>query len=498
MQLPAVRLPAGAGAVVAKGRDWVSHHLAWIVLPLLAYVIYHAARTQDLYVFLLLAAIMAGIFAVVQYELSMLIVIALIGLGYSQLIPVGFGGFNTDGMEALAFLATFSVLIGKLARRNTGRTPGYAPAVALLMLATALGAVTVLAHGADFQDVPGRVKNLMWWLVGFAIAIVFSTSEKRDRLETWIIRSAAIGCFLIVVSKATGLEVSGSVQSSVATNNSSYDAERIRNASQVIGILALLLLIARMKTRPATRNELVALGVIVLGEVLGLTRSVWLPVTAACLLLAVLGRGVQIPLRGVRIAITTVVMVGLLITASAGGALGNEGTAAWKRLQSALTPNALNDPSYLVRKIENLDARGTLQGDELFGVGLAQPYGQTVLSYDEFTKSTTRSNKTYIHNSYYSAWLQTGLLGLLAFVALKLYGALAIARSRRISDNRELNRVLAGGLTVVVMGVGAFFANGFDSRPEQLVTMLGLAFAAPALLRRRDVEPPVSRPATSS
>jgi len=120
-------------------------------------------------------------------------------------------------------------------------------------------------------------------------------------------------------------------------------------------------------------------------------------------------------------------------------------TALSGRMSDALSGKILSRQENLVPRWREIEfAWEQLKDSPVLGIGLETSYRPAFFAGDTLT--------SYIHNSYLSIWLKTGLAGLVAFLWFSIaFLARGFRRWRGVKD--DLLRAAALGLTLAYLGM---------------------------------------------
>jgi O-antigen ligase len=344
-----------------------------------------------------------------------------------------------------------------------------------------VGAVLGLTGGASQFLVLGQFKEYLLYLIVIPLMLVVRTRQQRQQLQTSVLWLCTLGSAWVCLAGLTGgrLPVYSPGAAIVETLGKTVDAQRIRPAMLPLLVVASLLLAVQVGGRGWTRLRALQAGLFTGAWVLTLTRSFWLPLVLALLLVPVLKAGRRIPLRGLRNGLVMVVVCGGAFTAAASGALGPTAAAAADRVYSIGSPELANDPSYTDRAEELTNALQTLRQHPLTGVGLGQPYGAKRPVYDARANTVRYEDRFFTHNSLLLAYLQGGLLAVLSFLLLVAIAVRVAIRARRGSDPVDDNLRVAGALSVVTLVAVSLVNTHLIYRPNAVALCVAVALMAP-------------------
>jgi O-antigen ligase len=396
--------------------------------------------------------------------------------------PVQILGVRTDLGEAAAYALVAWGAVMTAFHPEARRAAGGSGPFVLLVVAAAVGSVVGLDRGADHTIVLGFFKDYLVYLLALPLLIAFRTRAAKAQLETVLLRIADAGCVWVVASAVSGgrLHVS-SPAIAVETLGELVPAQRFRPPLLFVLLIATLLLAGRVGRRGWTPWRLVEAGLFLVTWLLSLTRSYWVPLVLALVLLALMRPGRREPLRGVR-AIAVLAMI-LLVTLplAATGVFGPTTKAAVSRVTSIGSSKLATDPSYLDRVDETRDGLRAIARNPITGVGVANPYGAKRLRYDPVTNSTYFEDRLWSHDSPMLVYLQTGLLGIAALVWLGVATFRRAVRARIDLDDEDATRCLIGALSLLALGLMSLANTHLLFRPAIVGAVVALALSVPAI-----------------
>ncbi|MDQ1685572.1 MAG: hypothetical protein QOC82_2309 [Frankiaceae bacterium] len=400
--------------------------------------------------------------------------------------PVQILGIRTDFGEAAAYALVgwgAAMLIVHAEARRAARAS--APFV-LLVIAAAIGSIVGLDRGADHSIVLGFFKDYLVYLLAVPMLIAFRTRGAREQLETVLLRLADVGCIWVILSAITGgrLHVS-SPAIAVETLGELVPAQRFRPPLLFVLLIATLLLAGRVGRRGWSPWRLTESALFLVTWLLSLTRSYWVPLVLALVLLTVMRPGRRDPLRAVRA--TAVLAMVLLVTLplAANGLFGPTTKAAVDRVTSIGSSKLATDPSYLDRVDETRDGLHAIEAHPITGVGVANPYGAKRLRYDPVTNSTYFEDRLWSHDSPMLVYLQTGVLGIAALIWLAVATVRRSVRARIDLDEEDATRCLVGALSLLALGLMSLANTHLLFRPAILGAVVALVLSVPAIDARR-------------
>jgi O-antigen ligase len=450
-----------------------------LLVPVFAGAAWVLAREVLLGRMLLPLLVVAGLAAllVLTHTREMCIVwLVLVGsLLPQRLFPLSVGGIRSDAPELLG-LALVGAVIARAAMGERFRAASFTGPLVAIVAAAGFGSLVASNNGADHTAWLALLKNFLLFLVPLAFCWLFVTPEQRNQLEGWIHRICTVGGLLVLASAATGRGVPAGETPEVVTLGVASEALRLRPALLTLTILATLLLAARTSAVGARRSDVFRF--LVYGTVIAVsfTRSTWVPLTLALLLLAVLRPGRRVPLRGLKTMLVVVAVGATAFTLAGNGALGSTPKAITLRIQSIGSDKVLDENSYLDRRTETILARQTLSQHPVLGVGLGQPYGAVRRVYDPVTGRRSLEPRRFIHNSYLGLWLWAGLPGLLALIWLGIRTTTTSIKAAVALPAFDGGRAVAAGLAILALGLQASFQTSLTSRPTMATLACALVF----------------------
>jgi O-antigen ligase len=405
--------------------------------------------------------------------------------------PVQILGVRTDLGEAAAYALVawgVAMLIVHEEARRAAR--GSGPFV-LLVVAAAVGSLVGLDRGADHSIVLGFFKDYLIYLLAIPMLIAFRTRAARQQLETVLLRIADAGCVWVILSAISGgrLHVS-SPAIAVETLGELVPAQRFRPPLLFVLLIATLLLAGRVGHRSWSPWRLAEAGLFLVTWLLSLTRSYWVPLVLALVLLALMRPGRRDPLRAVRATAVLAMILLVTLPLAAAGEFGPTTKAAVARVTSIGSSKLATDPSYLDRVDETRDGLHAIAQHPITGVGVANPYGAKRLRYDPVTNSTYFEDRLWSHDSPLLVYLQTGLLGIGALVWLGIATVRRSVRARLDLDEDDATRCLVGSLALFALGLMSLANTHLLFRPAIVGAVLALMLSVPPVDAKRRLPSP--------
>lgn len=358
--------------------------------------------------------------------------------------------------------------------------------IALYLVIVLVGTV----RGVMAGNALGTASDALFALSALSAYLLFRvTYAGRIRTFAWDITIvAAVGCGLLVVGSALGYAPHLGVVVDHYDTRGVQDAQlRVDAPVNRLAIPAILLVAlggVPYKSRGAWQRVLLLVPMIAaLG--MSMTRSTWLPVIAAVVVLPALtttwDRAFSALMkRGVVAGLVLVLAVG----AAASGAAGSYVQGVAVRLLSAGDSDVLQDDSYQQRLVENRKAYLRIAEEPVLGIGFPRAYGAFVPYFPKELDVPVWLPRYFIHNSYLGVVMWFGIPGLLALGAL-LVAILGLAR--RCVMTHPLNRVapLAVLGTLGILALMSSFQTQLSYEPFYLVMAVILALADVWLDRER-------------
>lgn len=247
----------------------------------------------------------------------------------------------------------------------------------------------------------------------------------QGRLRTFVsdvVLVCAIGCTVLVAAALMGEATRlGVVVDAYDTRGVQDSTLRIDAPVQRLSILGILLLAtgaAPYKTTALWPRLIWAIP-LVAGLAVSQTRSTWLPVIVAVVVvpaLALRARAIFGALlrRGVISGAVLILTLGL----GSAGVLGSYGESVAARFLSAGDRDVLQDDSYQQRLVENEKAYMRIAEEPVWGIGFPRDYGAYIPYWPENLGIQVFVARDFIHNSYLGIAMFFGMPGLLSLATL--------------------------------------------------------------------------------
>ena len=326
-------------------------------------------------------------------------------------LPVGRAQVSDLLLLWLLFVVLFRVFTDRSFRYN--KTP-LDPPILLFFGAVLVGlANAVLRHGIGFSDATYDARMLMYYLIFFAITNLIQTRSQLIRLAHGIF---AIG-LLVAVMMILQSSLLSLIPPMVEWSPQYGGLVRIFHPGFPLVYVGLLTLVSNLALCNNGERSLSRwLLILVMGGALFVTVTRNVLVSAAMgfvLLIAILPRFERSRLvRNVLgIACLSIVFGSLLVLSRTESKVVDYVVAFRERLEGMLSADILEPGETLSYRWEEIQlARAQISRHPIFGIGLHNPYRPA------FYPGEPQSLQRYIHNTYLSLWLKTGLVGLVSFL----------------------------------------------------------------------------------
>ena len=392
---------------------------------------------------------------------------------------VAVGPVNVSAMEALLGIGLAAVVLRHLTRHGAPGTPVFGRPVALYAYAAVVGGFVGISFGEATQDALTAVRAVLiitaFWLFreGFV--------DRPEAFGRLLVAVAVIGASLAVMGAVLGIswgdrELDYIITGGQLTETTRLDPPVLRLASLVIPMLVVGVVFARrLLWRAVLFVPLIAL------EVLSYTRSAWVPLLIAVILVPAL---VSTRPKWLVFSERSVLLVAagvLLLPMALFGVLGQSAQLAAERLSTTVEGETLSDDSLGDRLYELENAVPAIIASPIVGVGLNNPYGAVNESYNPETNTTTKEPRRWIHNTFVGIWLWLGLLGVVATVwlAVRIWRTCRQAYGKGPSDPDtapDMRFAVAAGAGLALIAVQSTFQTNLMYPPALLTLAAGLAY----------------------
>jgi O-antigen ligase len=359
--------------------------------------------------------------------------------------------------------------LAALAFSRSARFGGRIGVLLLALLVTVFSGIAVAkGHGVGALTAVDEARPVVLYAV-FWVALAALRANPRRFFAV----AAAIAALIVVLSILQfifrGHQLFLSAGESFVTVEGGFT--RVRPPGLVLVYFGLIFAIAYLLWGPGrrgTRFTPISLGLLfALGILLSLNRNmlIGLVLGLVATLMAVRRRGKAALFLG----------IGGIVTALTLSFLSSGTIAA--RILSLGNPSGLEKTTLSDRQYENRKAVATIKRHPLVGIGWGTSYGALF-----GLPSGKLVDRSFIHNQYYGLWMRTGLLGLLAYVALLgTTAATAIRWTRR--REHEPDGWLGPAVLASVVAFAASSIVGIYVIDPGSTPVVAALFALAALLR---------------
>lgn len=346
---------------------------------------------------------------------------------------------HTTPLELLVLGSVIAVLVSQ--KRGTAlRGPWpLSWTLVLLAFATLCGAVVGILNDSSHRVVLTGVRTLLILvLVPFAVVNVVRTREAVHRV-------LAVLAALTIVKSALGI-VSVQVGTAFKIGNTTFTYyEPVVNAlcmGYLVVVVGCLLRRVRLPLWVLGGSFLVFASLL-----LSYRRSFW--IAAALCLLLVLAIASGQTSRPILLFVAAMFGLALYLTLGQGVRSDVEVQGPIAQRVESLRPSSLTtNPEDRYRIDERRNVLAEIRGSPLTGLGIGTPWRT------RYALSINRAGgRDYVHFAALWFWLKLGLVGLAAYLAMMLSGALAGLRAWRASRDTLLG-VTALGLGITLIGIG--------------------------------------------
>lgn len=379
-----------------------------------------------------------------------------------------------DHLVLLLLACLLGVLIGR--RGRTAREAiGDSRGLIALAVAFVMWELLTLAWAPSAGAATQPVKDLVYSSIGMFVVLGTITERRHVR---WLAIAFVIGATLTVLYGAAkgGLHASGA--SAVTDADGRLQAgEGDPNYLAAVLVPAILLAVGLAMRRSTWQRIALGAAVVVMAVGLAATQS-----RGGLIAAGVAALGSLVIWRGRRIA------VGSLIVLAAGAAAGffAASPSAWHRIHAGGNTGSGRTDIWQI-------AWRVVHDHPFFGVGLAQ-FPQVSPTYVRRPGALTYvaviiDNKIVVHNVYLQLWAETGIIGLVLFLALLGASLLGGWRACVLFESQRDPEMLALARTALLAMLGmlaaSFFLSDDSNRQTWVLIALGPAMAAVAARRRR-------------
>ena len=442
---------------------------------------YLAAQRALLGGFMVLAAVAALALAVLVLErpratvLVMLVFSAPLAAWQRRSLPVG--GLTTDVFEVLAYAL---ILRWVISRGREERMPSwrFAAPILLFVAGATIGAVHGYLNYADRALLLGQYKAWLVYLLILPLTALFASQAEKERLERWVVRFCVVGSVVVLGAAATGSSTPSEAPNvPLDTFGVVTQVNRIRPAMLWLLFLATLIVLGKAFTYGVNRTYALQLALFSGVWLFTFNRSSWGALVVCGGLLALLRPGERRPGRGLRATAVAALLLPALWMAAASGSLGPTLEHVPTRLESLVSPETANESAIEDRATEYPAAIQALKDSPILGVGLGRSYGARTPFYSPRLGVVVHEDRPYSHNSLLFAYLQAGLLGMVALVWLGAAAWRGAVRAVRTLPTPVALRVLVGSLALLGYGIQSITQTSLLHRPGITAATIAMVLA---------------------
>jgi O-antigen ligase len=362
-------------------------------------------------------------------------------------LPVGHAQISDLLLIWLLFVVFFRVFTDK--SFPFIKTPLDLP-ILLFYGAVVVGLGTaVLRFGIDFSEATYEARMLMYYLIFFAITNLIRTRSQLVRLAHGVFAIGLLLAVMMIVQSALGRSII-LVEDWMVQGG---ELVRLYNPGFTSIYVVLISSVSYMALVENEKRSLFRwIQVLVLGAALLATlgRNVLVSGVMGCaLLVAILAKPERSRLVRNLLGITliAILLASVMALAARESLLLNYSTAYLERLKSMLSAGIVGPGENLVPRWEEIRfAWEKISRHPILGIGLTNPYRPS------FYPGEPQGLQYFIHNTYISLWLKTGLVGLISFLWLSIvFLRRGFRKWRNVQDDFLRSVVL--GFTVAFLGM---------------------------------------------
>lgn len=339
-----------------------------------------------------------------------------------------------------------------------------------------------LVRGLMMGNARGTAMDALLSASALSAYLVFRIAYD-GRLRTFasdVVGVAVAGSTLLVVAAAAGFAPQlGVVVDNYFTRGVQDGSLRVDAPVQRIAILALLLVAvgAAPYKNPGVLRRLILALPLVAALAVSQTRSTWLPVIVAVVVIPALAlRGRHIPMSLLRRGVVTLFALVIALGLGSSGVMGSYVEGISTRFLSAADSEVLQDDSYQQRLVENEKALLRISEEPVWGIGFPRPYGAFIRYWPEHLDIQVHVARDFIHNSYLGMAMFFGIPGVLALAVL-VAGVLVLVRRTAMAAPRWRPVPLACLGALGVLALTSTFQTQLGYEPFYLTMALVLAMA---------------------
>jgi O-antigen ligase len=334
---------------------------------------------------------------------------------------ISIGPITPTVNEVALVLAVLAVLP---AHRADTRRSVFGPVLMLVLVAVAVGTAIGLQRHGDFAQIVDADRALLM-IVGYVVIRRAFARHLPQLLALLVVGAAVASTVEVLAAVFDWQRLLVDEVTQVETLGDTSDVSRLAAPILVMwGPLLIMLLSGALPRRPRWLWAVLVLPGVV-HVIMSFNRSTWGPLLLCVVLIAGACFGIRgMVKRGLIIGLLGALLLGGLSV----GVFGSTGEALVVRFTSLATGSALDSDSLEDRLGEDVAAMQTLRVEPVLGTGMGQPYGGTIISYDNLHGNTVVDPRPWIHNQYLRIWLLMGALGLFAFGAVLVRVIVVVTR----------------------------------------------------------------------
>ncbi|OGO15639.1 MAG: hypothetical protein A2Z14_08130 [Chloroflexi bacterium RBG_16_48_8] len=371
---------------------------------------------------------MIGLILLIMTFIAPEVVILVVLCLASGLVPDRFNPFVDllVGHAQVSDLLLLWLLFVVVFRVFTDKSFAYVKSPLDLPIILLFGAVlvglanSVARFGIEFSHATFEVRILMYYLIFFPITNLVRTRSQLIRLGQGVL---AIGLLLavIMIAQSSMVGLTSLVDNWTVSVGEVGEVVRVFHPGFPVVYMVVIAQISYMALNKHERRSLSRwLQVLVMGAALfvTVTRNIFVTIAFGfTLLLAIITKSERVRLmRNVLIiAIIAAGLISLLVIFGRASEILDYSVTFYERLKSMFSSDIFEPGDTLVYRWEEIQfAWKQISEHPILGIGLYNPY-RPLFFPDEHPFL-----RLYIHNTFLSLWLKTGLLGLVSFLWFSL------------------------------------------------------------------------------